>query len=234
MATKRSVIILAGILITLLSLSVFILRDRALVYLIASSNGLDIKYSWISKYSATIRLNHLEVRQDKTGLGLNAEQADLTTGWRSVLSGDFRAKLTLNNVDFTNASLKNKGSLDSITNMINTPFTNQWTYSIIKADLSRTASGISVKDFHAEGDDIKLDLNVSLDANNMMEGDIRVFFSPNVLKRVPEELAKTALRDEDDGWKSLSVKLSGDAMSPSIVLTGSLFRLTIKTVQASK
>ena len=59
---------------------------------------------------------------------------------------------------------------------------------------------------------------------------VTIQFSPDLLKKIPRELSETVLKGSADGWKSLSVDLKGSFKSPSIEVTGRLFKLSIKEI----
>ena len=79
----------------------------------------------------------------------------------------------------------------------------------------------------AIGDEIKLSIKGTVSDENIINTDITIYFSDKVTGRVPEELSRVLMRDEDGGWKSLAVNLKGNYNTPSIEVAGKLFRLKI-------
>ena len=52
----------------------------------------------------------------------------------------------------------------------------------------------------------------------------------DVLKDIPPEFSSVIMKEEANEWKSFSVKLKGDLRSPSVQISGKLFRLNIGTM----
>ena len=88
---------------------------------------------------------------------------------------------------------------------------------------------MTIKTFSASGRDVRVILSGDLYYNNIADIDVAIYFSKNALKEVPPELYSVLMRDEPNDWKSFSVKIKGDMKSPSMQISGKLFRFNIGT-----
>lgn len=89
---------------------------------------------------------------------------------------------------------------------------------------------IHIDSFSAKSDEITLEVAGDINGTEISDLYIKIRFSAAVTDRIPQELSKAILEEEPDGWRSLSVRLSGNLASPSISISSKLFRLNIKTV----
>jgi hypothetical protein len=86
---------------------------------------------------------------------------------------------------------------------------------------------VTIKDFLAKSDLMKLSFNGDIRRDNTIKSDIVIYFSDELTRKIPPELTKLVLTQEDPGWKSLSVKLEGNYTMPTIQVSSKLFRLNI-------
>lgn len=90
--------------------------------------------------------------------------------------------------------------------------------------------GVEISDFMAVGDEIKLSLNGVAYDRGSIDLDMVISFSAGILERMPEGLSKTFMAPEPDGSSRLSVHIEGESEAPSLLVTGKLFRLNVKSV----
>jgi len=92
------------------------------------------------------------------------------------------------------------------------------------------SNGITIKRFSANGREMRLIVTGDIYYNKIVDVDVTIYFAKDVLKEIPTELHSVIMQDEPDEWKSFSVKIKGNLSSPSVQITGKIFRLNFGTV----
>jgi len=212
--------------------ALYFISGRAAVYILARACGLDIGYERLELASFDeFIFDGLKVIDKERGIGLASKHAVIRPSWRPSSFKDLTIGFVLTEVRFVKQEAEKDDAFDKVSELIAIPFKSRWAYKRISGSIQPSAEKIIAKDLIAEGDDLKLSIKGSLDPKkNKVDSDLVIYFSQNLTSKIPEELAKALLVDEKDGWKSLSVRLTGDYSKPSIRVSGRLFRLNVKEV----
>lgn len=211
--------------------------DRMIIYLFAANNNLNISYKNLTRVSLNeIAFNDLSVVEKKTGIGFFAKYSRVKSLGKGIQPPQYAAiDLDLKDVNFIKKETEKNMSYDSLSGLVSIPFDSHWKYREIRGQIWALKNEVKVKDLMTTSDEIKLLLGGRLNYDtNKLESDIKIYFSEQLTKKIPEELLKVLLVDEKDGWKSLSVRLAGDYKTPSIQVSGKLFRLKINTISDAK
>ena len=226
---------LLGILIAGAGLffTVYLNFDRIALFAISKLYSQDISYMHLAKDPIDARLifEDLRIINSKLGVGFFSQRATIKPAWgtrwlKSALF-DFKFK----DVHFLkNRANENKTTYDTLSQLIAMPFEGRWMYKEVSGLVEIFSNGITIKRFSADGKEMRLILTGDLYYNNIVDVDVTIYFSKEVLKEIPPELHSVIMQDEPNEWKSFSVKIKGDLSSPSIQITGKIFRLNFGTV----
>lgn len=221
----RKIIALLAILIILLAgLTVCNLAGRIAVYLFSKAYNLDISYKRFPRASCREFLfEDLKIKDKKSGIGLFAKDAVIRPG-RSGLN------FNIYSAGFYREGAGKTNFYSDLAGLVSLPFSGQWIYKEISGSILPAKNGIEFKDILAVGDDIKLRLTAVIHDKDLVDANIKIYFSDIVSAGIPKELSGVILNDEGSGWKSLSVSLEGNYRSPSIQVSSRLFRLNIGAV----
>jgi len=224
-------LLLFAAVVALAVASVYMSWDRMVIYFVAKDYGLSISYSSVKNMNfRELRFRDLTVMEKKHRAGLFASEATL---WPAVgiHARDSRAlTFVLKGVRFIPGPKKSGGGDDYLMNLVAMPFSGKWAYSEIEGEIFDREAGLYIRKLVASGDMMRLSVNGNLYKNNTIDANITVYFSNNIIKDLPESITGVMLQNEQGGWKSLSAHLTGDLSTPSIELSGKLFRLNIKQV----
>ena len=223
---------LLGIIIAVcLTLIIYLSFDRIALFAISKIYSLDISYKGLTKDPGSgYAFKDFRIMNKKMGIGFICGRATIKPSWgknilRSVFL-DFRLK----DVHFLkDRADKNKTTYDTLSQLVAMPFEGRWMYKDVSGKVELFSNGMTVKSFQAKGGSMRLTVSGDLYYDNTADVDITIFFHKDTLKEIPPELCSVILQDEQDDWKSFSVKLKGDMNSPALQISGKLFRLNIGT-----
>lgn len=206
--------------------------DRIALFAVSRMYSQEISYKHMDKDpKAGFIFDDFRMINKKLGIGFFSRRAAIKPAWgkdwlKSVLL-DFEFK----DVHFTKSKAgDNKTSYDTISQLIAMPFEGRWMYKDVSGFVEIFSNGITIKRFSANGRDMRLAVTGDLYYDNAVDIDVTIYFSKEVLKEIPPELHSVIMKDEPDEWKSFSVKIKGNLSSPSIQVTGKVFRLNFGTV----
>lgn len=220
-AMKKFIVIVA-----LVASALYLSSNRIAVYFFSKAYNLDIAYKNLKgSYFKKVMFDNLNVIDRKNGIGFFAKSADIRPG--AII--DF----CLRDVHFIKKGDEPAATYDNLTGLVSIPFSSRWTYKELSGKIRPSRRGIDVDGLIATSDEIKLSLTGAIYYDNTIKSDIVIYFSDKLIEKIPDELSKIVLRDEKDGWKSLSVKLEGNYNMPSIQVSGKLFRLNIGVTSKS-
>jgi hypothetical protein len=212
--------------------TIYLNFDRIAIFAASKLYSIDISYKHMNKDpKAGLVFEDLRVMHRKLGLGFFSLRAtvkpSLGKDWLKNVLVDFKFK----DVHFLkNKADEKKAAYDTISQLVAMPFEGRWMYKEVSGLVEIFSNGITIKRFSANGKEMRLSVSGDFYYNNVIDSDITVYFSRDVLKEVPPELHSVIMQDEPDEWKSFSVKVKGDLSSPAIQITGKLFRLNFGTV----
>ncbi|OGW83640.1 MAG: hypothetical protein A2987_04665 [Omnitrophica bacterium RIFCSPLOWO2_01_FULL_45_10] len=204
--------------------------DRAIIYIVSRSYNLSIDYDGLkNEHFRHFTFKDLSAIDNRRGLGFKSGYAKLNLIGIKGLSAA-TCEFELHNVSLIK---KGESALDrygDIAGLVSAPFASRWRYKDVIGRVRLFGKGIVVEKFKAESEDIKLSLSGTILSDDTLTCDLIIYFSEALTGNIPEELSEVVLRNESNGWKSLSVKLTGNYRSPSIQVAGQMFRLNIKEV----
>ena len=132
-------------------------------------------------------------------------------------------------VSRNNASASAEVSYNSISDLVAAPFNGNWTYRRVSGTIKPSREKLEIIALNAEAKEFKISAKGTASyETKSADMEIVLSFSGNLINRIPKELSGTVLKDEQGGWKSLSVNIKGNLSSPSISITGKMFRLNIR------
>lgn len=190
--------------------------------------------------TASVFLTYLAI--PRISIALLARAYDLEISYKSAyftpyIGADKTEGLKVG-IDMKDVRISKKGgavkTYDSIGALVSAPFDGSLKYREIRGTLRPQFGRIFIDDLIADAGDMKISLKgVFIYAEDTADLEVVINFSQNLLKKIPRELSDTVLKSSQDGWQSLSVHLKGSFKSPSIELTGRLFKLSIREVSGS-
>ncbi|MFH0764268.1 MAG: hypothetical protein V1927_04640 [Candidatus Omnitrophota bacterium] len=202
---------------------IYISFGHVAVYLFARANNLDISYASLARPGANFAFKDFRVVNKASGLGISAQAAAI----RPKLKG---YEFNFTDVRFLQKHGDELSSYENLAGLVAVPFKGSWVYKEIAGEAAPSRDTLEVKKLDAVSDEIKLHITGKFNADNTVDTDIKIYFGPGITKKIPEELSKVILTDEEGRWKSLAVHLSGNYAAPSIQVSGKLFRLNIKSI----
>lgn len=201
---------------------------QVVVYLFASANNLDISYRKLTAAGlGRFLFDGLTVSDRKSGMGLVAEKGEALFALNGAGMQGIVTDIDLAQVRFIKAAPETTQSLNNIDGMIAAPFSSMWIYDAISGRVRPAPGGLMVENLTATSKEMKMSLAGTIRDDNRISSDITIYFADTLTKKIPPEFSAVVLKNEDAGWKSISVHLEGDYVKPSLRVTGRLFRLTI-------
>ncbi|MBN2453084.1 MAG: hypothetical protein JXB40_02325 [Candidatus Omnitrophica bacterium] len=220
--TAVTAILAAGISI------VIIFRAQIAIAAFAAANNITISYNNIKpKGPADFTITGLNVIEKEKGVGFSSADSQVRLAFNGASPGKPVLAFILRDVHFLNRKEMKAPSYSSIDALIALPFNGTWNYRTISGKISPASNGIYIRDFKAEADEIKFSLKGLLTRHGTVDAEIGLYFQDKLTDKIPPELTNVVLRDSGGGWKGLEVKIVGDLVKPSILVTGRLFRLNI-------
>lgn len=222
---KNKAIIIITV-VAILAVGTYAAIDRIAVYALSRVFNLEIKYSGLKRSGITqFTFRRLTCVDKARGFGVSADEALIKPDFRSM-AVDF----DLQGVRFVKKTSDRMAPIDSLSKIVEEPFTGNWNYMKMSGSVKPIRGGVEMTRFEAAGDNMKLKMDGSVLESGPIEAVINISFSAESAKKIPAELASVLLSDEDGGWKTVSVNLSGNYRSPSIQVTGKMFRLSVKEI----
>ncbi len=211
-----------------LVISFFIAFDRIVAAIVSRYSGLRMTYSRLSPdRTGKIIVRGLELTEPKSGLALHAEKGVLKPRMEFGPGTRFGISFTLEGAHFNKHEKGPRAGYSTFSDLAVIPFQHAWNYSVISGDIVFDGKTIEVRNFKAQSADIRLDIKGSLSAESKIDATIKVSFSGDAGRQIPEEIAVPVLQDEGDGWKYLTVRVQGDYRAPAVQISSKLFRLDI-------
>ena len=227
---KKFVLAFALLLIAAIAV-LFFYSDRIIAGIVGKAYDLDITYRGCSKSLSTgLAFRDLSIVSRPTGMGIISKKATIRPFF---VNNNFMIDFDLLDVNFIKKAKDEPARYDTLTALVSSPFSSRWRYNQIRGQAVPAANGIKIKKIDAISNKIKISLNGEFFYSGLIESNIVIYFATALTDKIPPELASVILASEGSGWKSLSVKLSGDPKKPSMQVTGRLFRLNIKAVSGT-
>mgnify|MGYP003393186618 CR=1 FL=1 len=212
--------------------TVYLNFDRVALFTISKLYSLEISYKHLAKDPKVgLTFDDLRIINSRLGVGFFSRRAAIKpewgAGWLKSALLDFKFK----DVHFLkNKTNENKTAYDTLSQLIAMPFEGRWMYKEVSGLIEVFSNGITIKRFSADGKEMRVIVTGDLYYNNTVDLDVTMHFSKEVLKEIPPELHSVIMQDEPNNWKSFSVKVKGNLNSPSVQVSGKLFRLNIGTI----
>ena len=224
---RNPLIVIAVVIVAVVGISVPFL-PRIAIKIFEEAYKLDVRYGELEKASPVeMVFGGLIVTDRGMGIGTSAEHAVVNPVWNGLDPRKAMLAFDFSNVRFVKKAAEKDASYNSLDGLVALPFGSNWTYKKISGKVRTSHGDVTLKDFLASSDDMKLSFDGTVTADMQIDATIKIFFAESLTKKVPPELARMALNDEGGGWKSLSVKLEGNYDAPRIQVSSKLFRLKI-------
>ena len=162
------------------------------------------------------------------GLNISYRHADMTPRF---VNGEILIDFDLKDVKVIKNTLSTSAerSYNSLSDLVAAPFSGAWTYERVSGTIKPSLKKLEIIRLTAEAKEFKLTAKGMTNyESKSTDMDIVLDFSDSLIRKIPKELSGAVLKDNPGGWKSLSVNIKGDFRSPSISITGRMFRLNIK------
>ena len=131
------------------------------------------------------------------------------------------------------ASAPAEDSYNSISDLVAAPFSGNWTYQRVSGTIKPSRKNLEIIALNAEAKEFKVSAKGTASyETKSADMEIVLSFSGSLISKIPKELSGTVLKDEQGGWRSLSVNIKGNLSSTSISITGKMFRLNIREVSS--
>lgn len=228
---KQGLIIIFAIILVLLS-ALYLSFDKIAIFALSKLYGINISYTALSKDKVNgYTFENLKILNKQPGFGFFSARSNLklnrTTSLLKSLDIDFKFR----DVHFIRPNAEKTGSMyDSLDKLVAIPFEGRWAYRDVSGTIEIFSNGLTLRSFAANGSEIRISLAGDIFYNSTINMDITIYFSKSVLKDIPDELSSVIMQDEPQGWKSFSVNTKGDYRSPSVKVSGRLFRLNVGTM----
>lgn len=207
--------------------------DRIIFYVIPKIYNIEISYKKLDKDPKEGYLfEGLKILNKKMGMGFFSSRAAI-----KPVPGKYNIfKSICLNFKFKDSRFikiakdSHAAEDDTLEGLVSVPFSGKWKYSNIDGSVEIFSNGFTLKNFKANSREIDLFIEGDIFYNGAVDVNITSSFSKDVLKDIPPELPNAVMNDEPEERKSLSVKVRGNSRSPSIQVSGKLFRLNIGTM----
>lgn len=206
--------------------------DKIALFTLSKFYGVNISFTSVKKDAANgYSFENLKVLNKRIGMGFYSAKAALKPNKTSSLFKSLNIDFKFRDVHFIRSTPEQAaGSYDSLNKIAAIPFEGKWTYKDVSGTVEIFSNGLTLKNFAANGNEIRLSVSGDIFYNNTVDTDLTIYFSKGVLKDIPPELSSVIMKDEPREWKSFSVKIKGNLNAPSLQVSGKLFRLNIGTV----
>ncbi|MBI5144300.1 MAG: hypothetical protein HZA30_04460 [Candidatus Omnitrophica bacterium] len=227
--------LIAILIFTIVIVAAVFYSDHIVIYAISKMHHLEISYSNLENRAfRELVLTDLGLIDAKRGVGLVSKYAIFKPKWERILAREMESDFHLSGVRFVRNEPEGPGSYDTLSDLVYTPFASRWTYKDISGKITVFKRGVHIKDVVATSDDIRTSLAGDIYYDNSLNLDIMIYFSNRFVTKIPDVLSTVVLKEEEGEWKSLSVNLKGNYKTPSIEVSGALFRLNIGELSTAK
>ena len=224
---KNALLVLAAVLTIAAILALFLL-PHILLRTFAATYDLDLRYEHLKKAAPNRMIfEGLTVVDRPKGIGISAKNAEIDVLWSLPDPRNSTIVFNLKDVRFVKKEREAAASYDTLDNLVALPFSSNWLYAEISGKVRSSKGEVAIRDFMAKSDMMRLSFNGDIRRDNTIKSDILIYFSDELTKKIPPELTRLVLTQEDPGWKSLAVKLEGNYTMPTINVSSKLFRLNI-------
>ncbi len=228
MKMLRNALIIAAVVLILGVTAIISFLPKIVLGAFSSTYNLDIQYKNLKKATLTgMAFDGLTIVDKAKGIGISSENATIALGWNGLDPRNATICFDFYDVRFVKRAVERALSYDTLDGLVALPFSSNWLYKEISGKVHSSKEGVTIRDFLAKSDLMKLAFNGSMQADNTIKSDIIIYFADDLTKKIPPELIKLVLTPGEPGWKSLSVKLEGNYTMPTIQVSSKLFRLNI-------
>ena len=220
------------LIIILTTVLIFSYLDRMALFALSRFYGTDISYKAMTRDPAEEYVfEGIKVMNKRIGFGIYSSRASFKPVKRLDFWKSMDFDLKFKDVHFVKLRGESpKTSYGSPEDIVSMPFEGRWKYRDITGSVEIFSNGITLKKFTANGNQIRLFISGDIFYDSVIDTNITILFSREVLKDIPQELHSVIMNEEPKDWKSFSVNLKGNISSPALQISGRLFRLNVGTV----
>lgn len=234
MKILRNTLLVAAIVLAVGAAALIGFLPKIVLGAFASAYNLDIQYKDLKNVTlAGMTFDRLTIVDKAKGVGISSENATIALEWNGPDPRNATVGFDLYGVRFVKRAAEKATSYDTLDGLVALPFSSNWIYKEISGKVCRSNEALTIKDFLAKSDLMKLAFSGSMRADNTIKSDIVIYFADDLIGKIPPELIKLVLTQEEPGWKSLSVKLEGNYTMPTIQVSSKLFKLNIGVKEQS-
>lgn len=207
--------------------------DKIVIFALSKFYGINMSSTALSKDKTnSYSFENLKVLNRRLGIGFFSARSNLRINEKTPIFKSLDINFKFRDVHFIRSSPEGRANImyDSINKLVAIPFEDRWTYKDVSGTVEIFSNGLTLKNFTANGNEIRLSLSGDIYYNNIVAMDVTIYFSKEVLKDIPNELCSVIMKEEPQEWKSFSVKIKGDYHSPSLEVSGKSFRLKVGTM----
>lgn len=227
---KRLILFVAifAVVIALAATAFYFAGGRIALFAATKMGNVDIAYAQMKNESVRqYDFTDFILNDKKTGIGLKAAKATVRPVWTDILTGKMSVDFRLTDVTFIKRESERPDDYQTFEGLAALPFSSERTYLDMSGFLQTSGGDIRAKDFKATSDLLKFTITGDLLHDASVNADITIYMSDSLFAKVPKHIIKGVLKEEGEGWKSFSMKLSGNYKAPSIQVSGNQFRLTV-------
>ena len=230
----RNTLLAAAAALVVLAAMLIVFLPHISLRAFASAYNLDLQYKDLKRASLSrMVFDDLTVIDRVKGIGVSSRNATIDLMWSLPNLSDSTVGFCLYDVRFVKSAGEAAASYDTLDSLVALPFSSNWIYKEISGKVRSSKGDVKLKDFLAKSDLLKLSLSGEIHRDNTIKSDIVIYFSDELTGKIPPELTRLVLTQEEPGWKSLSVKLEGNYAMPTINVSSKLFRLNIGVKDSS-
>lgn len=224
---KKAIAIIFSVV--LLGAVMFFLSYAAIfAHVFGETYRLDVSYkSALPDLKGNLHYKDLSLMSKDTGVGIMAHSADVFPHYSS---GGVTLVFRFKDVGLLKKGKEDPVNYDSLPGLVASPLNSKWKYVEVNGEATLTDKMAKVKDLKVAGDEIKLTLKGDFQYDGVVDTDMKIWFSDKLTKQIPPEMIGLILANDNSGWKTLSVRLTGDLNKPAIQVSSKLFRLNIKAL----
>ena len=195
------------------------LRYRPLKKKFQKKIDVGASYIWLP---ANIFLEDLSII-DEGGRLYHCKTFNLKYNLADLLFGKREFFFNLNGIRL----YRHAGLLDSVADMLVIAKMPDVELEEIKGSLELHKNGAFIKNLYTHNDKMRINGNGWISRDGLLDCDVNFSFSKDITDKIPDAVKVALLRDEDEGWMGIALKVKGSYKKPSLHITANTIKLNI-------